>query len=270
MAGTPAREPKHGCGVQICEAQPADAAAIFAVKQQAFAARYLGYTIYQAPQSVSFIEELILKRPPGQRFTVLKRGSTVIGYYHAVRLADELLLNYIAVATSEQGNRYGDLLLRDFEEYAGEVDCRSLLLDVFASSPTVVDWYGRRGFCYEGEKYLSRLSISRLDDSTADLLIVEDALLADALAEECLRGFSRVSGSFGHAAHITVGLIDRHVCKLLAFDGTSQEQAAHCLGRTFRRSRDVLVVTSAAPLSPEWPVLTSEKSLRLSKSLSVL
>lgn len=251
--------------LQLCEAVPKDAPAIFALKQQAFGASYLAYTIYQAPKSVSFIKSVIAERRPGQRFTVLRREGAVIGYYHATMLHRNLLLNYIAVAASERGSGFGDLLLEDFETYAKTLGCSALLLDVFASNADVVTWYSRRGFRFQSAQHLSRVSIVQVDSGVCCPLAIDKGAMAEALAEESVRGFSKVHCSCGAEGHLKLGLIDGHVCKFMDVSGITAELAMGSISQRFRTVRDVLVLSSTHPLPATWPILTSEKSLRLAK-----
>ena len=260
-------DPTSPPDLQLCEAVPKDASAIFVLKQQAFGANYLAYTIYQAPKSVSFIQRVIAERRPGQRFTVLRREGAVIGYYQAAMLHRNLLLNYIAVAASERGSGFGDLLLEDFEAYAKTLGCRALLLDVFASNPDAVNWYSRRGFRFQSAQHLSRVSIAQVDSGVRCPLAIDKGAMAEALAEESARGFSKVHCSCSTEGHLELGLIDGHVCKFMDLSGVTAELAMASISHRFRTARDVLVLYSTDPLPAAWPILTSEKSLRLAKEV---
>ena len=242
---------------------PEDAPTIYALKTQAFGNSYLLYTIYQAPQSVHHLARLVTEapKPSGQGLFVIEQDGEVRGYYHAMHRATQYFLNYIAVAQETRRLGFGRILLRHFEETGRAIGCEILALDVFDSNPSVRDWYYHHGYRLTVANFHVRLAMDALMGDGAPLLCRQDAL-ARALAEEKTLGFSKLECQCG-AGRLTVGLIAGHTCKLLDYAELSVEDAASAIANRFKGDRKALIISALPHLPSGWPVLSTEKVLRL-------
>jgi len=244
------------------------AASIYDLKVQAFGDNYLLYTIYQAPQSVRYIEQLISQgaRQTGQDFFVIAREEQVLGYYHAVRRETEYFLNYIAVSKDLRQSGLGRTLLDYYESYGRDIGCSHLSLDVFESNASVHDWYLAHGYRQVGSSVHVRMAITALGDAGPELTC-SAVSLQQALAAEQQWGFSKVE--YGSASEsVTVGLIGGQACKILAFTGLSLEQAVAAVCRRFRPDRSTLIVSSLPQVPTDWQITSMEQALRLTKTVA--
>ncbi|MBI5034851.1 MAG: GNAT family N-acetyltransferase [Chloroflexi bacterium] len=248
----------------IRPARPNDAAAIYALMQAVFGASYLLYTIYQSPKAVAYLRELLTEDSARSlhTFVLVEQGTQLLGYYHAMSRGEEFFLNYIAVSPHFQHCRLGERLLLDFERYGAWRGSRSLSLDVFESNTNALQWYLRQGYRVQKSSFLSRIIPASVSGSG---LVFEPGDWAQARSEEQLRGFSKVTGTCSNAS-ITVGLIADHVCKLLAFDGVSLQDAIAAISNHFC-DRQVIIVSSENKLPADWNVLTAERTLYLTKEI---
>jgi len=244
-----------------------DAPTLYALKAQAFGDSYLLYTIYQAPQSVRYLARMVTEAPKqsGQGLFVIEQDGQIRGYYHAICRTAQYFLNYIAVAQEAERLGLGSILLRHFEEAGKDIGCQMLALDVFDSNPSVRDWYYRHGYRLTDASFHIRLAMGALMGDGAPLLCQQDALVR-ALAEEEAWGFSKLACQCG-SGRLTVGLIAGHACKLLDYSGLSVENAASAIASRFRGERKVLIISALPDLPSGWPVLSSEKVLRLGKAI---
>jgi GNAT superfamily N-acetyltransferase len=248
-------------------ARPEDAPTIYALKEQAFGDSYLLYTIYQAPQSVRYLARLIAEahKLSGQGLVVIEHDGKIRGYYHAMCRTAQYFLNYIAVTQEAEHLGLGSVLLRHFEETGKDIGRQMLALDVFDSNPFVRDWYYRHGYRLTEASFCVRLAMDALPGNGAPLLCQQDALV-HALAEEGAWGFSKVECQYG-SGHLTVGLIAGHTCKLLDYSGLSVKDAALAIASRFKRKRKALIISALPHLPSGWPILSSEKLLRLVKTV---
>ncbi|MGC2111950.1 MAG: GNAT family N-acetyltransferase [Candidatus Korobacteraceae bacterium] len=251
---------------QLRAAARSDATKIFELMTRVFANRALPYTIYQAPESVRHIESLIGADHSDHRFAVLECESKLVAFYEALIKADDCFLSYIATDPSVAGHGFGSRLLRDCERMGRTFGCQRLGLDVFLSNVRAVDWYQRVGFQTQLITNLSRVLLQTVLISQAFDLKVASEDLERAVTEEIQWGFSKVSGKCG-MGQISVGLIDRHCCKILAFDGLTLTQAAASVAALFSGRRDVLIIPSTQPLGAGWDIVSSEAVLRMVKPL---
>ncbi len=248
-------------------AHAGDAPVIYALKRQAFGASYLLYTIYQAPQSVSYLAKIIAEgeQGGGHDFIVSEHDGEVTGYYHAVRHDAQYFLNYIATADESRSRGLGNILLQHFEANGIAKNCHELALDVFESNPTALNWYGRHDYKPIASSFHVRLDMNALAGGGAPLLWDEQAW-SQALADERTWGFSKIQCHCA-SGQLTVGLIAGHSCKLIAYQGVSLHEALSAIALNLKNWRQVVIMSSLPDLPADLPILSAEKAIRLSKSL---
>ena len=252
------------CTIRTAHAQ--DARAIYALMREAFGKDFLSYTIYQAPRAVRYLTELIAQGPDQSLhgFFVICLKEKILGYYNAIRRSDEWFLNYIAVDTAARGYKLGNTLLNHYEERGRIYGCRQLALDVFDSNEVARDWYMKLGYKLHSHRFDVRLALYSLaKKGSLPLNWGSDAWLT-ALREEKRQGFSKVECQCGQG-RLTLGLIANSTCKLLDFEGVTLAEAIFAVGSKLRDEREVLILSSLPHIPVGWPVLSSEKLLRLCK-----
>jgi len=252
----------------IRAAHPNDAMSIYALKLDTLGDRYLPYTIYQAPQSVHYLAELIARSPelsPHSLF-VVNRSDEVLGYYHAFHRDTEFFLNYIGVAAAARRQGLGNALLKHYEDTGRAIGCRRLALDVFDSNQWVRDWYQNHGYQFLSASLSALLPLNAWTNESSFSLHCDRAGWARACKEEQVRGFSKIE-CFCGPGRLDVGLIAGRVCKLLNYEGIGLEDAILAIVGRFRAERKVLIVSSVPHIALDWPVLSIEKVLRLERSI---
>jgi ribosomal protein S18 acetylase RimI-like enzyme len=243
-----------------------DTAAIYSLKQQAFNLTSLPYTIYQAPQSVKYIEELIVSGSSlGHDFTVACLNQSIVGYYHAVYHAGEYFLNYIAVDRQKQGLGLGRALLDRFESAGRSVGCIKLALDVFHDNVRAVALYQSLGYQLADIRFHTQLGMA-VSGSPPPPLLYGEASWLQAINQESEYGFSRLICQCG-PGEVVIGLIGKRWCKLLSFSGVAMQDAISAIGSAFQETREGLIISGLAHLPNKWPVLRADKVLRLVKPL---
>ncbi len=247
-------------------ALPHDSAAIYELKVTAFG-RYLAYTIYQSPQSVVYLNELIAQGPKQSNhiFVVAWENEYLAGYYHAVRREQDLFLNYIAVADTAQGQGLGNLLLQHFEKTAVGYGYKTASLDVFESNQRAYMWYYSHGYQFSTMSYLARIALSTtMEDGYSVHYSLEE--LQNAQKEEIKRGFSKINCECG-PGHFTLGLIAGHCCKLIAYEDLKLSEVVAAINTHWQRMRDELIISSLTERPTNWILKDVDKSVRLVKRL---
>lgn len=254
---------------QIRLARVDDAPSVYNLIAQGFGDRYLTYTIYQAPESVAYLRQLIANPSSAMQRTlyVLEQVGRLVGYYEAMQRGIEFWLNYVVVDTAVRRRGIGQALLEHFEHTAQQFHCQRLVLDVFDSNQPARDWYYLQGYQHQSATFQIRLSTSMLDDASVHPLTYSDESWHNACDEERSRGFSKVESGCG-PGRITVGLIGGRVCKLLEYVGVDLEDAVAAVCRHFHNTRSELILTALEAIPIHWPVLSAEKTLRLVKPLT--
>jgi ribosomal protein S18 acetylase RimI-like enzyme len=161
----------------VCQACPADADAIYNLKRDSFGENYLGFTIYQAPESLHYLRDLIADGPEksGHAIYVLRNDDCISGYYDAALLGREYFLNYIAVAGKYRGCGAGGRLLDHFENAGITSCCEKLGLDLFGSNFRAQDWYYKRGYRLEKSSYIAQIQLKGIPSGRAELhFAIED------------------------------------------------------------------------------------------------
>lgn len=248
-------------------ARPSDAWGIYTLKCRVFGDRYLGYTIYQSPQSVNYLAELIARgsEQSHHSFFVISQAGEIRGYYHAVHRGTDFFLNYIAVTAVARRQGWGNALLEHYEDRGRASNCQRLMLDVFDSNRRVRDWYGNHGYQPHSASLCARLALDAWPESSF-LLNYSDDDWARTRREEQVQGFSKIK-CFCGPGQLTVGLIASRVCKLLDYEGIKLEDAVLAIVHRFRTEREILVVSSLSDIPSDWPVINVDKILRLIKPI---
>jgi ribosomal protein S18 acetylase RimI-like enzyme len=249
----------------VCQARPADADAIYHLIRDSFGENYLGFTIYQAPESLHYLRDLIADGPEksGHAIYVLRNENRISGYYDAALLGREHFLNYIAVAGEYRGCGAGGRLLDHFENAGITSGCKKLGLDLFGSNLKAQDWYNKRGYRLEKTSYVAQIQLKRISGGRADLHFGIDEFDC-AISQEKRLGFSKLECK-SDSARIMVGFINRTICKILHYEGIELESAIEAVANRFSNEREILIVSSTADIPSSWQHLAAEKVLRLSK-----
>lgn len=253
--------------LRVRHAEPEDAHDVYDLMVEAFGRASLPYTIYQAPQAVRYLEQLIAQSIESghHRFVLVEDADRTIGYYHALVHDTEFFLNYIAVAERVRGLAWGSFLLEHYEQLGKSLGCRRLALHVFESNEAARDWYLRHGYRLCSTSYHARIGIGSLKGEGIPLDWDEESWMR-ARREEDLWGFSQFECVCG-AGRLTVGLIAHTNCKLLHHEGVSIEEAALAVAHRFREQRDTLILSSVPEIPSDWPLKSSEKVLHLAKAV---
>jgi ribosomal protein S18 acetylase RimI-like enzyme len=249
-------------GLHIRQAVPADAERIYELKCAVFGASYLPFTIFQSPESVSYLRELIVSADP-HAFFVLQNGSEVCGYYDGYPLDETVwFLAYIAVCEGWRGRGFGDALLRHFEAEGRRRGRMEGALDVFASNPTALRWYERYGYTTVGRRAYLRARLILFESHDARELQLPEEPLRQALEAERRRGFSKVDALCG-SARLCVGFIGGDTVNLLSCEGMGLADAAHALTARFRDTREKLILSGSEEELRPLPGDMREVALRL-------
>lgn len=72
---------------------------------------------------------------------LLLKDGEVLGYYYAQNIGGEMTLLNIAIVPQQQGNGYGDLLLKHLIEYGQQSAAESIWLEVRESNHRAINLY---------------------------------------------------------------------------------------------------------------------------------
>jgi ribosomal protein S18 acetylase RimI-like enzyme len=249
-------------------ALPQESAIIYALKVAAFGQRYLAYSIYQSPRSVTYLTELIAHGPKQGKdiFVAAWENERLAGYYHAVRREQDLFLSYIAVAESAQGQGLGNLLRQHFERTAINYGYRMVSLDVFESNQRAYRWYCNHGYRFSDVSYLARIMLNSAMEGNNYSAHYSPEALQKAQSEENERGFSKIHCDCG-PGHFILGLIDGHCCKLIAYTDLNLSEVVAVINASWRQTRDELIISSPTEIPGCWSFKDMDKSVRLVKEL---
>ncbi len=253
-------------GYSLREAAVEDAEAIYQIKVQAFGMTSLHYTIYQAPESILYLQKLIAGgSAQGHYFTVIQAGRKVFGYYHAVKQDSTFFLNYIAVASDARGLSLGNALFGHFEAAGRQAGCQALTLEVFESNRVGMNWYLAREYRPIAAGFHLQIAVDLLDSDCALPLRFAQTDWAEAQAKEREYGFSRLECACGSGT-VMLGIIGQRLLKLLSWSGISFQEAVQAIAGAFHSQRPILIVSFAPDFPSHWPVLRQDRVQRLSKS----
>jgi ribosomal protein S18 acetylase RimI-like enzyme len=251
-------------------ARPEDSLAIYELKKQAFGDSYLLYTIYQAPQSVRYLEKLIAQETPqvAHYFYIVEINDRIVGYYHAVSREDDSFLNYIVVAQSFQHLGLGRVLLNHYEHKSREKGYSLMSLDVFEDNLVARKWYTRQGYRQASFSFHFRVRVSPPVHEGLELQY-DDISLQKALEAEQQWGFSKIDCTCG-SGQLTLGFIAGTSCKLINYAGISLATAVQSIARHFHSTRKILIISGASEAPDSMNVISAHKSLRLVKPLKTV
>lgn len=253
----------------IQRASQDDIPEIYSLMVEAFGSRFLSYTIYQSPKSVSYLKRLSSSNLEnnGQALVVLRREGRIQGYYQAFASAKKYFLNYIAVRSTSSGKGFGSVLLSHFEDKGKMFNCTQYKLDVFEQNRRALEWYNRKGYEKESESIMSRIALGIID-KRGPKLRCESGTWDAAVNQENEKGFSQLECSCGQGS-IVLGLINGNVCKLLKYEGISFEESVLSINDYFAGSkRDSLIVSSTSLLASDWPLRQQDRVFRLAKNVA--
>lgn len=255
--------------MRIRSALVEDAPLILKLIQQGFAPAYLPYTLFQAPESVVYLRELIAMgvAQSGHEVYCLNRGDEIVGFYDSVCRATDLFLNYVAVAPDVQGAGLGQILLDHFEMTAVNLGKARVELDVFASNHRACEWYLARQYAIQSCRWIVQVEMAHWEDAPEVALEIAELVLSRGQIEEERRGFSKIE--YADEAHsLTVGLVAGNTCKLLGYSGLSRAQAVASVCRQFRKQRKILIVPLAEEPPTSWPLASVEEIWQMTKTLN--
>jgi ribosomal protein S18 acetylase RimI-like enzyme len=248
--------------VRLRPAAEEDASAIYAIKRAAFWESSLRYTIYRSEKSVTHISRLIAKAKDS--FMVAEGKDGLLGYAQVGCIDEGPILNYIAVADVARRLCLGHGLLESVESQARQRGHTRLYLDVFASNPSALRWYLRRGYRTVSQCFLYRIDLAGIAWGGSGIEFDAEAWRA-AVAAEAEDGFSKVSGRVGDG-EITLGLIAGNALKLLGYRNLREDEAIATIAASVRGSRSELIVRSAEAPALAIPLISVQRSLRMMKT----
>lgn len=249
----------------IRRAETSDINDIYDIKYKAFKKITIPYTIYQTDKSINYINKLIANNSNNNIF-VICNNNKVLGYYFSTLYNHVYFLNYIAVAKNVQGLGLGTSLLKHFEKEGKEYCCKKLMLETFECNRSAVEWYLKSGYHEDSRYFYIRISIKDITEKKYFPLLIDNKRLENAYTEENIYGFSKVKCICG-TGKLTIGFISNHTCKVIEYEGIKLEEAIKSICHFFKFKRNILIYNSSSKLSYEWPLLSSEKVLRLSKEI---
>lgn len=243
-----------------------DAEIVYDLLRHAFGETYLGYTVYQAPESLSYLRKQIANGAAraGQLYFVVLFQDAVAGFYNAAHKANVCLLNYIATHARFRGQGIGGALLEHFETLGRQLACNTLALDVFESNAQVRDWYLRKGYAEDSAHYLVSISMGSVP-AGRDVLTFDAASWRNVQAEEKAQGFSKMEVRCGDGS-VTLGMINRRLGKLLGFTNLTSEHAIRIARQVLPEREELVLTTDQVPSAYE--VLRVERLLRLTKKVT--
>jgi ribosomal protein S18 acetylase RimI-like enzyme len=248
-------------------AEPNDAESIYSLKRQAFGQRYLPYTIYKSPHSVSYIRTLITSgnECSNSRYIVATLENQVIGYYDAQHIQSDFFLNYIAVDSNTQHCGLGSYLLNHYEQSGRYHNCSHLALDVFCSNTGASSWYSRHGYITLASSFVIILSLRNWLTELSPDITSRVKIPISSLIEERTRGFSKAEFSWGSRS-ITIGLIADLACRLLAYSGMELEEALHFVADSCS-NRNTIIVPALQDYPSTWQLIAVEQTNRMVKNI---
>jgi len=126
-------------------ATPEDAAELQRLLTTVFSDNFIGYTIYQSPQSAAFLQALI-ERPESNYIRVIRNENEIIAFSQSSVQEHAAHLGFIGVRAEHEGKGLANALLEDLIEYVRQCEKEGLTLDVFEDNERPYRWYKKRGF----------------------------------------------------------------------------------------------------------------------------
>ncbi len=244
---------------QIEPAVSEDASHLQRMLTEVFTENFIGYTIYQSPQSANFLRTLI-ENPSANYIRVIRNGSEISAFSVSSLQERTAHLGFIGVSPSHEGTGLARMLLEDLIGFTRSSGRHALTLDVFADNEKPYHWYLKRGFV-EQEKYcLARIRLVAFADGSAPIAIHADDLSA-ALEDEKHQGFGNVRGTVAGET-VELGLIGGRRLRLRsAFPELIALLPA--LSSAFCATRESLIVSSTSFSIPEGAFESKDVTLRM-------
>ena len=126
-------------------ARPDDAPALQRMFTTVFSDNFIVYSIYQSPQSASFLRTLI-EKPESNYIRVLRESGEMIGFTQSSLQEHEVFWAYMGLLPEHEGKGLGKVMLEDVVEYARATGRVGVTLDVFEDNVNPYRWYLKRGF----------------------------------------------------------------------------------------------------------------------------
>jgi ribosomal protein S18 acetylase RimI-like enzyme len=249
--------------VNIRLAAEKDAQAIYLLKREVFAAKYLLFTIYRSKKTFAHIGRLLASGD--QVFLIAERHGELLGYANAICANKPPILNYIGVASVARGAGIGGSLLEAIESEMHNRGFRTMELDVFESNSGIVEWYSRSGCSIVSRSLLYRIDLAHTAQRSYGPQI-DPLLLQSALAAEQHDGFSKLACNI-RGGEITLGLIEGVACKLLGYQGLSLDDAVDAAVALVNGSRSEMIVSSLNLPNTKLPLLSCETIVRMAKEI---
>lgn len=243
-----------------------DVPTMFNIMRESLAEEFLKFTIYQASQSIHHLSKIV-SEPTGNSGTsafVVCAGEQVKGFATIRTCGSDLHLNYIAVATSAQGQGLGKKLLQHYEDLGIAKRKSRLTLDVFDNNILARDWYLSNSFEVEDSGYYSLLPMEQPLSPNQYLPELNDDDLVQAYLEENKQGLSSIECVCGPGT-ITIGFIAGKLCNLRGYTNITQNEAIGAIINRFRNGREALLVTSGPAMPEQWIINSSQRILHLVK-----
>ena len=131
--------------IQIRRAAPADAEAIAAVLREAFAGYRASYTAEGFAATTPAAGQIRSRLDEGPVWVAV-RGDSIVGTVSVVPRGESLYVRGMAVLTAARGQRLGEALLRQVEEFAAAQGHGRLYLSTTPFLSRAIRLYERAGF----------------------------------------------------------------------------------------------------------------------------
>lgn len=82
----------------------------------------------------------------------LNEQQKIIGCVNLQKHGSKIYLGMLSVAPQLQGAGVGKALLNAAEEYAAQVNCKTIYMSVISARQELIDWYQRNGYQDTGER----------------------------------------------------------------------------------------------------------------------
>lgn len=249
-----------------------DAAQVYALIVEAFAGNMLPYTVFQAPQSINYLNDLITPDLHSAQVLVVAREDAdplarIAGYYQAMERHSDFFLSYIAVAQWVQGHGLGSLLIQHYEDKGRALGCSVFKLDVFESNQRAKRMYQRRGYRQIGSDYCAHVALRPMREGQPVTLDFDENALNKALQQEARQGFSKLECTCKNG-HLSLGLIAGRTCRLLSLEGADLGESIRAIAHRFSDSRETVIIMGLPGVPDSWPVVSVERVCHLSKTVS--
>lgn len=252
--------------LKIRTACKSDVPAMFEIMTNSLDEEFLKYTIYQAPQSVNYLSNVVTSTTNSYAFVICE-ADKILGFTTIRSLESDLHLNYIAVINSAQGKGIGRKLLEHYELIGQLMGKSSFSLNVFENNIRARNWYLSHGYEIGSKSFCTLLRMDQAFGKAAYSIELDDEELAQAYELEKQIGMSNIECSCG-PGKVTVGFIAGTLCNLLDYSVISQSEAVAAIYERFHSVRETLLITSIPVVPQKWPIKSIHRVLHLTKTLN--